>query len=199
MGAEHQRLFDVGSLRRARHETPVGEVPDFGAHDGFVHRIDQRIARDDDHQRRGAEIERLVADVLRDPHGTVLGDAERPRNDPQVYVDQLARVFDPVGIHRGERHFGQCRSDTLRIGVAAAYDLIERRCPVQPYGLAPGRPEPLGEHRRRVVEMLGFVAEVGVCVFGHSRRGDPFQYVFLAVIHLYSFFRILPRPASTGH
>ena len=76
MGAEYQRLFDVGRLRRARHETPVGEVPDFGAHDGFVHRIDQRIARDEDHQGRGTEIEGFVADILPDPYRAVFRHAE---------------------------------------------------------------------------------------------------------------------------
>lgn len=124
MGAEHQRLFDVGSLRRARHETPVGEVPDFGAHDGFVHRIDQRIARDEDHQGRGTEIEGFVADVLPDPYRAVFRHTETTVDYAQVDIDQLPGVVHRVGVDSGVC-FGQDGGDGFGVGIVSADQLCK--------------------------------------------------------------------------
>ena len=68
---EDQGLFDICGFRRSGHEASVFEVVQFRSGESLVHRIDQRIARDEDHQGRGTEIEGFVADVLPDPYRAV--------------------------------------------------------------------------------------------------------------------------------
>ena len=73
---EDQGLFDICGFRRSGHEASVFEVVQFRSGESLVHRIDQRIARDEDHQGRGTEIEGFVADVLPDPYRAVFRHTE---------------------------------------------------------------------------------------------------------------------------
>ena len=124
MGAENQRLLDVGGLRRPRHETAVAEIVDFGPHDGLVHRVDDGIFRNDDHERRSSEIEGFVADVLPDPYRAVFRHTETTVDYAQVDIDQLPGVVHRVGVDSGVC-FGQDGGDGFGVGIVSADQLCK--------------------------------------------------------------------------
>ena len=199
MGPEDERLLDVGGLRRARHEASVAETFGLGPLYGLVHRVDDLRAGNDDEQGRRSEVERLVADILRDPYGAVLRNAERAGHHPQIDIDQFARVLHPVGVDRRHADPGEGRGDRPGFGVAAAHGLVERFARPQLHGAASGGCQPLGERGCRIVETLRCDARFRVGVFGHAVCGKPFQNQFLA-IHRLSFLRLeCNPPVSIGH
>lgn len=121
---EDQGLFDICGFRRSGHEASVFEVVQFRSGESLVHRIDQRIARDEDHQGRGTEIEGFVADVLPDPYRAVFRHTETTVDYAQVDIDQLPGVVHRVGVDRGVC-FGQDGGDGFGVGIVSADQLCK--------------------------------------------------------------------------
>ena len=106
------------------HEASVFEVVQFRSGESLVHRIDQRIARDEDHQGRGTEIEGFVADVLPDPYRAVFRHTETTVDYAQVDIDQLPGVVHRVGVDSGVC-FGQDGGDGFGVGIVSADQLCK--------------------------------------------------------------------------
>lgn len=121
---EDQGLFDICGFRRSGHEASVFEVVQFRSGESLVHRIDQRIARDEDHQGRGTEIEGFVADVLPDPYRAVFRHTETTVDYAQVDIDQLPGVVHRVGVDSGVC-FGQDGGDGFGVGIVSADQLCK--------------------------------------------------------------------------
>ena len=121
---EDQGLFDICVFRRSGHEASVFEVVQFRSGESLVHRIDQRIARDEDHQGRGTEIEGFVADVLPDPYRAVFRHTETTVDYAQVDIDQLPGVVHRVGVDSGVC-FGQDGGDGFGVGIVSADQLCK--------------------------------------------------------------------------
>lgn len=121
---EDQGLFDICGFRRSGHEASVFEVVQFRSGESLVHRIDQRIARDEDHQGRGTEIEGFVADILPDPYRAVFRHTETTVDYAQVDIDQLPGVVHRVGVDSGVC-FGQDGGDGFGVGIVSADQLCK--------------------------------------------------------------------------